>query len=434
MLIEFGVGNYKSFKDQVRFSMVAAKVTSKDKEIDKRNVFKVDQDLSLLKSAAIYGANASGKSNLTAAISFMRRMVLESSREGQAAERIKVQVFRLDPDTVSAPASFEIIFILAGTKYRYGFEVTSETITSEWLFYVPKTKEANFFVRDSKNIRVNARFKEGKGIAEKTRSNALFLSVVAQFNGELAQAILSWFRNLTVISGLNDIAYRGLTVESYEKNEHKNDILMFVRKLDLGIDDIQLEPATMGNFVFAQEVPDSVQQYLRGIIKEQNPLAVKTLHRLRGQTKQGSVEAFDLDRDESEGTKKLFYFAGPLLDALSNGKVLIVDELDARLHPLITRAIIDPFNSSSSNPKNAQLIFTTHDTNLLSNKIFRRDQIWFAEKNREGATDLYSLAEFKVRNDASFDTDYIKGKYGAVPFLGDIRKLLGTNNAEEEAG
>jgi uncharacterized protein len=137
-----------------------------------------------------------------------------------------------------------------------------------------------------------------------------------------------------------------------------------------------------------------------------------------------SFERFNLEAQESEGTQKIFALSGTLVDTLNNGKVLIFDELDARLHPLISLAIVQLFNSNKTNPNNAQLIFMTHDTNLLSNKLFRRDQVWFTEKNRYGATDLYSLAEYKVRNDASFESDYIKGRYGAIPYVGNLSSMV----------
>jgi AAA15 family ATPase/GTPase len=143
-----------------------------------------------------------------------------------------------------------------------------------------------------------------------------------------------------------------------------------------------------------------------------------------------SLVSFDIDENESEGTRKLIYLAGPLIDTLKHGKVLFIDEFDARLHPLITHQIISLFNSNNTNPNNAQLIFATHDTNLLSNRLFRRDQIWFAEKDKLGATHFYSLVEYKVRNDASFEKDYIRGKYGAIPFIGDLAQLLGRDNGK----
>ncbi len=166
--------------------------------------------------------------------------------------------------------------------------------------------------------------------------------------------------------------------------------------------------------------------YQSGKLKDIQPIAiVSTLHRrYDGDPPGGSLAVLDLDTHESEGTKKLFALAGPILKVLRDGSVFIIDELDARLHPLLTEAIIRLFNSNETNPNNAQLVFTTHDTNLLTNKLFRRDQIWFTEKNKVGATDLYSLAEFKVRNDASYEKDYIAGRYGAIPFIGGLQRLV----------
>ena len=157
-------------------------------------------------------------------------------------------------------------------------------------------------------------------------------------------------------------------------------------------------------------------------------ISIQTVHqKFDNKGKYISPELFDLNKHESEGTQKVFEIAGVLVDTLKNAEILIIDEFDARLHPLISRTIVDLFNSNETNPNNAQLIFMTHDTNLLNNKLFRRDQIWFAEKNRYAVTDLYSLAEYKIRNDASFEKDYIKGRYGAVPYIGNLSHLIESN-------
>ncbi|MBE9116947.1 ATP-binding protein [Lusitaniella coriacea LEGE 07157] len=399
MLIEFSVGNFLSFKETVTFSMVAANITAKDKALDENNVFQIDSNLSLLKSAAIYGANASGKSNLAAAIGFMKSFTLNSSRGTQITDKILVEKFMLSEDTENQPSFFEIVFFLDNKKYRYGFEINRDRVISEWLFHVPNVRESKLFERNLDRFEMTNVFKEGKELDKKTRNNSLFLSVVAQFNGEIAKKILFWFAyNLSVISGVQDETYRDYTISSFESNRHKNQIKQFIKKLDLGIDDIQIDPKT-------RIVETIRKQYTRD---------GRALHKV----------IFDFDGYESDGTKKLFSLAGVLLESLTRGLILVIDELDARLHPFITWEIIDLFNSKETNKKNAQLIFMTHDTNLLSNKKFRRDQIWFTEKDRYGATHLYSLAEYKIRNDASFESDYLKGKYGAIPFIGDLRNLI----------
>lgn len=434
MLIQFDVGNYKSFKDVVTFSMVAAQIKAKDKRLDENNVFKVNDELSLLKSTAIYGANASGKSNFISAARFMKQFVLGSSKDTQADEAIPVEPFRLNTDTACQPSFFEMVFIIDSRRYRYGFEVTPEKVVAEWLYHVPTIREAKLFERRDGKIEVPVAFKEGKDLIDKTRDNALFLSVAAQFNGVISKKILQWFKHLGIISGLADMGLRVYTVETFDNNKYRDEILRLVKKLDVGVEDIQLRKSPLA-LPLADKVPDEFKGLIKSLIglneelKKISPGSeqtdILTIHqKFNADGQIAGVELFDINDNESEGTNKIFSMAGPLVDTLKNGKVLLVDKLDARLHPLVTRAIINLFNSNETNPQNAQLIFATHDTNLLSKDLFRRDQIWFAEKDRFSATHLYSLVEYKVRNDASFESDYIQGRYGAIPFIGNLSRLL----------
>jgi len=424
MLIGFSVGNYKSFKETVTLSMVDSSITEEEKELDTNNVFEVNRKLKLLKTAAIYGANASGKSNLIAAINFMKWLVLNSSKETQVSEAIDIEAFRLSTETEKEPSFFEIVFLLEDKTFRYGFEVNAREVVSEWLFQADDSEEKMLFERDFDNYILD-HFPEGQGISDKTRSNALFLSVVAQFNGKISGKILLWFsKTLQLISGLQDRQYRKETLESLENAGHRHDIIEFIKKLDLGILDI----VRVNTSVFS--ISDNTAKYgdLYSSLypNSQIKTTVYTSHpKYDADGKQTSMELFDLEKHESEGTNKLFALAGILLDTLRTGKVLLIDELDARLHPLITRELICLFNSNETNPHNAQLIFTTHDTNLLSSKTFRKDQIWFTEKDNKGATDLYSLVEYKVGKNASFERDYMIGKYGAIPFIGNFKELIG---------
>jgi hypothetical protein len=424
MLIEFSVANYRSFKEQVTFSMVAANLVAKDKKLDENNVFEIDKELKLLKSAAIYGANASGKSNLATALGFMRWFMINSSKETQSTEKIGVERFKLSTETEAKPSFFEIIFLMSGKRYRYGFEATIEKVVSEWLFYVPKSKETKLFERKLDKISVSKTYK-ADGIQQKTRHNALFLSVSAQFNVQIAEKILDWLTNrVQLISGLDDRGYRGYTVNCLMNNENKNEIIQLLNKLDLGFGDIKVEEIEVTVDYWSSEVPDEI----KSIILKNGARKVTTVQTMHQKfDKKGnpvSTEIFNLYVQESEGTQKVFALAGPLVDTLKNGRVLIIDELDARIHPLISHAIVELFNSNETNPNNAQLIFMTHDTNLLNNKLFRRDQIWFTEKNRYGATDLYSLAEYKIPDDAPFESDYIQGRYGAIPYIGNLNHLI----------
>jgi uncharacterized protein len=438
MLIEFSIGNYRSFKEIVTFSMVAANLVAKDKKLDENNISKVDTDLSLLKSAAIYGANASGKSNLARAMSFMKWFMINSSKETQSTEKIDVEPFRLSTETMSKPSYFEIVFLLSGKKYRYGFEVTRDKIISEWFFYVPKIRETKVFERKLNDISFS-KFYNANGIQQKTRHNALFLSVSAQFNVDIAEKILNWMTSqVKIISGLNDGGYQGYTSSCLMKSKVKRDaIFKLIKKLDLGIGEIDVKEVGSRETLLekAKDLPDEFKEFFTKVLDfipdngdESKIASIRTLHQKFDDNGFSiGTELFDLDSHESEGTRKIFALSGLLVDSLQEGKTLVIDEFDARLHPLISCAIVGLFNSNETNPNNSQLIFMTHDTNLLTNKLFRRDQIWFAEKNRFGVTDLYSLAEYKVRNDASFETDYIKGRYGAIPYIGNLNSLIESN-------
>ncbi|MEG4441198.1 ATP-binding protein [Microcoleus sp. AT9_B5] len=411
--------------------MVASSITEEEKELDENNVFPINDKLILLKSAAIYGANASGKSNLVAAINFMKWFVLNSSKETQVSDAIDIEAFRLSTETEKEPSFFEIVFILEGKTFRYGFEVNAREVVSEWLFQADDSEEKMLFERDFDNYILDD-FPEGQGISDKTRSNALFLSVVAQFNGKISGKILLWFsKNLQLISGLQDTQYRKETLESFENDRHRHDIIEFIKKLDLGIADIEIINQPV--FVIANNTAVYGSSYGSLYPISVTQTTVQTSHpKYDADGKQTSMERFDMEKHESEGTNKLFALAGILLDTLRTGKILLIDELDARLHPLITRELICLFNSNETNPHNAQLIFTTHDTNLLTSKTLRKDQIWFTEKDNKGATDLYSLVEYKVGKNASFERDYMIGKYGAIPFIGNFKELIGQIHEEKK--
>lgn len=419
MLIEFSVANFLSFKDRVTFSMVA----SNDDALQESNVFTWGKKR-LVKSAVIYGANASGKSNLLSAMGFMRHMVLNSSKDTQANEEIDVDAFKLSTECEDKPSFIEIVFVRNSITYRYGFEADRKKVHSEWLFTVPATKEAELFVREDSRIKVNRiRFKEGRDLEPKTRDNALFLSVCAQFNGEISRELLLWFKNFRFIYGLSDYPYLGVTVDKLKTPEQKRRLMEMTRIADLCIDDIEGREENLTIEKLPEDMPEEIKRDIvkRGITE----VEIKTTHRKYGKdNKEVGTVVFDLEENESGGTQKFLSMAGPLLDTIETGKVLIIDEMDARLHPLLTRFILSLFNSSANN-KNAQLIFATHDTNLLNNNRFRRDQIWFTEKDQYGVSSLYSLIELQgVRKEASFGKDYILGKYGAIPFIGDPKWLF----------
>jgi uncharacterized protein len=408
MLIEFSVGNYRSFKEVVTFSMVAAPIVVGDNPINRNNLFSATKEINLLKSTAIYGANASGKSNLVRAISFMKEFTINSVVGSRITSEINTEFYRLNTEFEGEPSYFEMVFIIGTARYRYGFEVDRQGVISEWLYQTLRTKESQLFDREGSRIKVFSKFGEGQSLENKTRKNALFLSVAAQFNGKIAREIIVWLHELNIFNSLDDDDYDNLTIDTLIQGHQTQDLIGLVTSLDLGIQDIQM-------------IKTPIPEFPGGISYE-----VKTAHwKYDRDGNKVATEYFELDEDESAGTQKLFNISGLLINILQAGEILIVDELDARLHPLISCAIVKLFNSPITNPRNAQLIFTTHDTNLLSANMFRRDQIWFTEKDRYGATDIYSLVEYEIPDDAPFEQDYIAGKYGAIPFIGDLNRVLG---------
>lgn len=444
MLIEFSVANYRSFRDEVTLSMVASPLKSSDGELDARNQFAAPGDINLLSSAAIYGANASGKSNLIAALEFMRRFVITSSNLTEGTKGTGAEPFRLSTETETEPTRVEIVLVAEKRHFRYGFEVTNERVEAEWLFVTPKVRESMLFERTGETFEMGGKFKsEGQALAERTRPDALFLTVAAQFNDKIAQQILGWFRSLEVTTGLfpESEIVRMFTERQFAKKELAADITEFISKMDLGIEGIEIEERQFDYFEDLPPLPDDAPKQLTEVLNSLKNVAsileemqediktfpgeVRTVHRkVNGMGQPVATELFDLDRHESEGTKKLFALSGLLVDALENGKAVIIDELDARLHPLLTKEIVKLFNDGEKNAYGAQLVFTIQDTNLLDHKLLRRDQIWFTEKDRLQASHLYSLVEFRIPNDASFERDYIQGRYGAIPYLGDVHQLF----------
>lgn len=415
MLIQFQVENFRSFREQATFSLLAHRLSSRNPELDADAVFEPKPGLRLVTSAAIYGANASGKSNLVLALAFMAWFVANSARELNRKDRIPIDLFKLRERPARRTARFEVVFLSGQTEYRYGFEADEARVTREWLFAREKARERTLFTREGTKFELGPSFRrEGQGLPEKTRDNALFLTVVAQFNGAIAGEVSSWFRAIHLVSGVHDMGARLHTIEGIRDAKERALTLELLRRFDLGIEGLELEHRAASE-ALSSTLPEEMRTMLLNMSSGQD--VVKTVHRaFKADGRPGKDVRFDLD-DESQGTQKLFALAGPLLEALRGPRLLVIDEFDARLHPILSRMIIRLFNSRTSNPHRAQLVIATHDTSVLSKDMFRRDQIWFTEKDKQANSHLFSLAEFKVRNDASFAKDYIQGLYGAIPFI-----------------
>ena len=426
MIIKFSVTNFKTFRNKAELSFVASNY---DKTREEENIYSCETfGFNILKSAVVYGANASGKSKLMDALLFMRRFVLTSSRDSQKGDPIQVEPFLLSTETNSKPTEFEIIFIFKKQLFRYGFEVDSKRVVAEWLYFRPLTKEIELFVRDGQQFTFHERkFAKGGRIAKDkmVRENALMLSVAAQFNEEIAGSVIDWFKRFKIISALEPEGYKSYSMNSLKDSVKKQKILDMLNKADINISDLVLQP------VDASQLPKGMPIEFKNIILQKlgdgksDLMALNTIHQVFDKENNAVAKLqFNMDSAESSGTNQFFALTGPIIDVIENGYVLAVDELDSKLHPNLVAKIIEIFNSKELNPKNAQLVFNTHDTNLLSADIFRRDQIWFVEKDRFGAASLYSLADYKeVRKEENFENNYIKGKYGAIPIISEFDNL-----------
>lgn len=424
MLIEFTVGNFLSIREQTSLSLVAAKGA----ELATSNTFSTEAPATpdLLRSAAIYGANAAGKSNLIKALKVMRRLVLQSSTEIQAGERLPVTPFLLDEESVLKPSEFEVTFISQGVRYQYGFSATPDRIIEEWLFAYPFGKAQRWIDRVYDNQAQSYRWGSmGKLSGKKqlwqetTRSNALFLSTAMQLNSQQLKPVFEWFAKTLHVAGFGRW-HPGFSMKVCEKDKSKQQLIDFLKAADVDIDDIELEKNKFNPQSLPDEMPEDIKRHLEAQFKDEPIVQVKTVHRLET----GRKVLFDLD-DESDGTQKIFALAGPWLDTLEHGHILIIDELHDNLHPLMVKFLVSLFHNQETNPKNAQLIFTTHDTSILNQEVFRRDQIWFCEKDEHQTTSVYPLTDFSPRKGVeNLERGYLSGRYGALPYLKNVKTAM----------
>ena len=420
MLESFTVRNYRSFKEERTFSMLAGTIKE-----HKNSVIEVDK-YRLLPLAVFYGANSSGKSNMLRAISTMQRMILRSVRLNEG-DRLPYDPFLLDKDSDEKSTEFEIQFITGESHFRYGFEYDREKIISEWLYERRfGEREYGLFVRSHDFIEVSEkRFPEGLGKEGLTNSNRLFLSLVGQLKGQCSNEVMGWFKRCNVLSGIETENYETFSLRMFMDHLDGADAAQqFFRDVQLGFKRFDVKKTDIPREAL-EKAPSELKMRIEKDLESGVLVEPITIHNIYGEDGEVIGEGeFPKNMMESEGSKKVIEMSGPIFDTLNQGKVLIVDELDAKLHPLLTRNIVLLFMNPNINKHGAQLIFATHDTNLLDLSIIRRDQIWFAEKDDVEVSDVYSLVEFKdeegkkVRNDRDIKNDYIHGRYGAIPFIG----------------
>ena len=411
MLVNFTVKNFRSIKFERTFSMEASSILEHKDSVIKNGKYNI------LPLAVFYGANSGGKSNLLFALSIMKSVVVSSVRLNES-DNLPYDPFLLDEMSDKQPTSFEVQLIKHDSLYRYGFEYNQKEIISEWLFEKRfGEREYELFLRFHETIDVSVkRFPEGLGKENLTNRNRLFLSLVAQLKGEKSNSIMNWFSKCNSVSGIDTQDYEGYTLGMFlNHREGSDEAQAFFQTLQLGFTKFSVKRSDIPKEVL-ESAPISIRQKLEKEKTEGNLVESLTSHFIYNE-KGDIVGEGIFNKDQMESS-------GPIFNTLKEGKVLIVDELDAKLHPLLTRSIVLLFMDPKKNKNGAQLIFATHDTNLLDLKLLRRDQIWFAEKDNIESTDIYSLVEFKdeegkkVRNDRDIENDYIRGRYGAIPFIG----------------
>jgi len=423
MIVEFRVKNFRSFRDEQVLSLVAGRESALPE-----NCFTAGK-LSLLRTAAIYGPNASGKSNLIRAVDFMRDFVLKSA-DRQPGSGTEVVPFRLDVSSRTQPSTFEVVFIMEGVRYQYGFALTKERVDEEWLLAFPRGSARNLVTRafDHANKEISWKFGshlkgEKNRLRELTRQNALFLSVAAKFAHEQLTPVYNWFdKHLRTVPPKGQFApvtaraLANVDGSEPEASEIKDFVLRFLEDSDLGIQDLEVRPIEVDEKVLPDDMPDEVKNRVLARLRKAPPVATRLAHAAKNG---GTPVLFDLE-EESDGTQRMFELAVPWLQMVTFGMTVFVDELEASLHPFLTRNLVEFVQNPEINKHGAQLVFATHDTTLLAPDLLRRDQVWFIEKDSASASRLYSMLDYKkraARKGEAMQKGYLAGRYGAVPIL-----------------
>jgi len=423
MLIRFGVQNHLSIRDRQELSLVASSL--KDTGADS---IKIERDLKLLPAALIYGANASGKSNLVSAFAFFRNAVRSSHSQGKPEGGVRRLPFGLDEKSARAPSRFDIDFVVNRTRFHYGYAASDSEFLEEWLFAFPAGKKQTWFLRDKKTKEIYFG-KNLKGslrtIESLMRPNSLFLSTAAQNSHKQLSPLYHYISSIALHYPKSDSDETKVT---FPEGKIDSRIIKFLQQADTGIvdchfDDFRQDEKTAAIVADIFKVVNTHLAQGSGEISKFEDFKVKVIS-LGHETKARGKVYLDLSY-ESTGTIRLLAILKSIYSALDSGSVVIVDELDASLHTYLSEKIVALFNSRVTNPKGAQLIATTHDTNLLSASFIRRDQIWFAEKDNSGATVFYPLTDIRTRNTDNLEKGYLQGRFGAVPFKGSVNLLMG---------
>ena len=416
MLIEFSVENHRAFRERQTFSMVAGRPAKGGKPGQVAQTGSSAVVPGLLRTACLFGANGAGKSSLINAISFMWHFIQDSfSRKPGGGTGAKPFLFH--SQWRDKPSVFEVIFLHEEALYQYGFALTGKRVVEEWLFCRPNRtgRERHIFTREYDEDKgaydwsISSLYLKGERESwkEQTREDALFLSTAVHLNAVGLKSVYHWLQTqLKIVGGSDLIPY---TASRFGEDGWSQRVVNFLKRADIALVDIDVEERSLFDSPDFQEIPAEIRKRMR----EDIPAKQLTVHMVR-QNEKGEPVALHLG-EESPGTLSLFNLAGPILDVLDNGYVLIVDELNANLHPLAFQHLISLFCDPEMNKKNAQLIFTTHDVSVTEHEGIGRDQIWLVEKGEDLAAKLVPYSDFKTRDERPFRKGYLQGRYGAIP-------------------
>jgi uncharacterized protein len=414
LLIRFRVENFRSIHAEQELSLVASPLSERAETLVHFDRY----DLDLLRAAAVYGPNASGKSTLFAALDFMKTAVTDSHRKWAPDSGIPRVPFALDPEAAKAPSLFALDLLLDGVRYEYGFVADSSRFLEEWLYAYPRGRKQEWFTRDAarKEEFTFSRLFQGanRTIGGFTRPNSLFLSTAAQNNHPALEPIYEWISNLFLMDEQSRSTFETIVFQLCMDESFRAGVQAFLQSADLGITDIEVIEEDLTSFAQRFNLAMDDPEVRNAFPSPRVGAGVQLRHRT-GSADTHVVLPFN---QESQGTRAMFSLAGLMVAVLRAGTVLVVDELDRSLHPLLALKVVSIFTDPVANPNNAQLIFNTHDTNLLDTSILRRDQIWFTEKGDDGATRLFPLTDFRARKYENLERGYLQGRYGAVPAVG----------------
>lgn len=410
MLIQFSVTNFLSFRDEVILSLS----TNKDNSHKENLLFYKNERI--LPSVAIYGANAAGKSNLHKAMRAAIRMI-RSSNNLQIDQPLLITPFLLDENSRNNKTKFEFIYVYNGIKYEYGFVLDTQYVWEEYLYEYRSSKPSMIFERSNINTyRFTSKSKpQLSKIVDKNTSNKLFLATATSWNSDLTKDAYMWFSNM--VDTYDSQNLEELMFKEFEKNDDSlNEFMLhLLQKADINITNFNYEKNKQDANQILMDIEDFINLRFKdsGILKQPK---IMTSHQV---IENGKKQEYELNYfDESNGTKRLFTYGPVLKNALENGKTIIIDEIDNALHPAMTKSLIEMFQNPNINKKSAQLIFNTHEISLLDLNLFRRDQIYFVEKdNKTGVSDLYSLDDFSPRKSENIQKGYLQGRYGAMPVV-----------------